>query len=54
MTGERRQRMAVLDLSWEHVPWASQIFTTLHMCVNDHESSRSIDFGSHKYNLASG
>lgn len=45
MTGERRQSTTLSDLSWEHVPWVTQIFTTLHMSVNDHESSRSTDFG---------
>lgn len=40
-----RQGMTLFNLRWEHMSWATQIFTTLYMSVNDHESSRSIYLG---------
>lgn len=42
----RRQSIVLLfTISWGHVHWGLTFFTTLHMSVNDYESTESIDFG---------
>lgn len=40
-----RQGVTLLDPSWEHVYQAIQIFTTLHMSVNDFKSMVVNDLG---------
>lgn len=46
MRGEtRRQRLVLLDLSWERAYQVTQGFLPLHMSMNDHRNSTSIDFG---------
>ena len=41
----RRQSLAPVPLSWEHMHWETIFFASLHMSANDHKSTRSIDLG---------